>query len=96
MVVLGASGASNSSFLRAGLLPRLARNSTAFLPLPVLRPERAAISGETGMVNALTRAFETMSLKVSRKEVRDAVAQGSAAQLTYRQRPSPSPAMAVP
>jgi hypothetical protein len=34
LVILGASGAGKSSFLRAGLLPRLARESQHFLPLP--------------------------------------------------------------
>src|SRR4051812_43468548 len=42
LVILGASGAGKSSFLRAGLLPRLARDDL-FLPLPIVRPERAAI-----------------------------------------------------
>src|ERR1700722_13564014 len=45
MVVLGASGSGKSSFLRAGLLPRLARDDAIFLALPVIRPEAAVISG---------------------------------------------------
>ena len=45
MVVLGASGSGKSSFLRAGLLPRLARDDSMFLPLPVIRPETAALTG---------------------------------------------------
>ena len=44
-VILGASGAGKSSFLRAGLWPRLARDDGHFLPLPIVRPERAAMSG---------------------------------------------------
>ena len=55
LVILGASGAGKSSFLRAGILPRLARDDRHFLPLPIVRPERAAISGETGLVAALTK-----------------------------------------
>ncbi len=42
MVILGASGAGKSSFLRARLLPRLARDDRNFLPLPVIRPERVS------------------------------------------------------
>jgi len=41
LVILGASGPGKSSFLRAGLLPRLGREDRTFLPLPVIRPERA-------------------------------------------------------
>ena len=43
LVILGASGAGKSSFLRAGLLPQLALDSRNFLPLAVIRPERAAL-----------------------------------------------------
>ncbi len=50
LVVLGASGAGKSSFLRAGLLARLARDSRNFLALPIVRPERAALNGANGFV----------------------------------------------
>lgn len=78
MVILGASGAGKSSFLRGGLLPRIGRDPQTFLPLPVIRPERSAISGETGLVSALTSAFEAATLKVARGDVREAVAGGAA------------------
>ena len=55
LVILGASGAGKSSFLRAGLFPRLARDDRNFLPLPIIRPERAAISGETGLLRCARR-----------------------------------------
>ncbi|WP_294537034.1 TIR domain-containing protein [uncultured Rhodoblastus sp.] len=52
-VILGASGSGKSSFLRAGLWPRLKRDDRAWLPLPIVRPERAAISGAYGLAAAL-------------------------------------------
>ncbi len=57
LVVLGASGSGKSSFLRAGLWPRLKRDDLAWLPLPIVRPERAAISGKYGVGQALQQAM---------------------------------------
>ena len=56
-VILGASGSGKSSFLRAGLWPRLKRDDLAWLPLPIVRPERAAMSGKYGLVEALYQAI---------------------------------------
>jgi hypothetical protein len=53
LVILGASGSGKSSFLRAGLWPRLKRDDRAWLPLPIIRPERAVISGTYGLTGAL-------------------------------------------
>lgn len=77
-VVLGASGAGKSSFLRAGLLPRLARDR-AFLPLPIVRPERAALSGEAGFVSSLHDALAQAGIARSRREVARAVERGAVA-----------------
>ena len=52
-VVLGPSGAGKSSFLRAGLLPRLRRDDRRFLPLPIVRPERAVLTGDLGLAKAI-------------------------------------------
>jgi WD40 repeat protein len=60
LVVLGSSGSGKSSFLRAGLWPRLARDDVSFLPLPPIRPEAAVITGNSGLAVALASTFERL------------------------------------
>lgn len=55
-VVLGPSGSGKSSFLRAGLLPRLAREDRRFAVLGVVRPERSALTGKSGLAAAIHSA----------------------------------------
>gem|GEM_PF-425918 len=78
IVLLGASGAGKSSFLRAGLFARMCRDDRAFVPLPVIRPEQAAISGETGFVSALGRMLDEAVIGKPRDELLAAVNGGAA------------------
>lgn len=61
-VILGPSGSGKSSFLRAGLLPRLTRNDRHYHPLEVIRPERNPLFGERGLAQAITHANRDLHL----------------------------------
>jgi WD40 repeat protein len=73
LVILGASGAGKSSFVRAGLIARLARDERAFVPLPIIRPERAAISGDTGLLLSLQTALDAAGIGMARSALRTAI-----------------------
>ncbi len=77
LVILGASGSGKSSFLRAGLWPRLARADTSFLPLPVIRPELAAITGNSGLAASLATAFAGVGGSRTPGEIKANLAQGN-------------------
>ena len=62
LVILGASGAGKSSFLRAGLWPRLKRDDRNFLPLPIIRPERGVVSGKFGLLAALETSINASNV----------------------------------
>ena len=76
LIILGASGSGKSSFLRAGLLPRLKRDDRHFLALPIVRPERAAINGETGLISALEDTSKAVGIATTRAKLRAAVEGG--------------------
>jgi formylglycine-generating enzyme required for sulfatase activity len=80
LVILGASGAGKSSFLRAGLLRRMARDDRNFLPLPIIRPNRAVISGDGGLLMALEGACRAVNFATTRASLRNAI-DGGAPQL---------------
>ncbi|MET0993064.1 MAG: TIR domain-containing protein, partial [Mycobacterium sp.] len=62
-VILGPSGSGKSSFLRAGLIPRLQRADRRFLVLGLMRPERNALTGERGVAAAIHVGRKTLKLR---------------------------------
>ena len=75
LVILGASGAGKSSFLRAGLLARLKRDTERFLVLPTVRPGLAAVTGPTGLRQALglSGALDVATIAAQIARLSDAV-----------------------
>lgn len=78
-VILGASGAGKSSFMRAGVLPRLIRDSRHYQVLPVLRPNRDVFTGSEGVLAALASLADARNVPLSRAEIRRAVESGGTA-----------------
>jgi WD40 repeat protein len=62
-VVLGPSGTGKSSFLRAGVLPRLRREDRRFVLLDIVRPERNVLVGDSGLAQAITRTRARFGLR---------------------------------
>jgi len=87
LVIVGASGAGKSSYLRAGLWPRLQRDDRLFLPMPVIRPGRAVLTGPSGLIVSLDAAFKRQKKPRNRAEIFDALRkpEGLALQLTELQ-----------
>ena len=75
LVILGASGAGKSSFLRAGLWPRLARDDSQWLPLRAIRAGRGgAIEGSEGTCPRSEDVHGRFALQATRADLRDRLA----------------------
>jgi hypothetical protein len=61
-VVLSPSGSGKSSFLRAGLIPRLQDEVRNFLVLGVMRPESKPLTGDRGFAAAIDGARRALKL----------------------------------
>ncbi len=73
LVILGASGAGKSSFLKAGLLARLRRDTLRFHTLPCLRPSRSPLTGPTGLQSVLgmDHPLDTASILTQLRKLRE-------------------------
>ena len=91
-VILGASGAGKSSFLRAGLLPRLRRDSEHFIVLPPIRPESAAILGSQGLLDSLKLSLAAAGQAMSPAQVRTELASVGLAGVLSQIAPAVQPA----
>jgi hypothetical protein len=73
-VILGPSGVRKSSFLHAGLLPRLRRDDRRFLTLGIVRPERHALTGDTGLARSIHSLRKEVGLiEPSLGEIKNAI-----------------------
>lgn len=74
MAIIGASGAGKSSFLRAGLIPRLKRDDHNYLVLPVIRPEGGALKSLTA---SLGQTALDLRLGLAQHDIGKAVSQAA-------------------
>ncbi|UEA17570.1 TIR domain-containing protein [Pasteurella canis] len=73
VAIQGASGSGKSSFLRAGILPRLARLQQQFLVLPLIRPNQLVLSGEKGLIEALFQLCKKLDIRRTKKSIKELV-----------------------
>jgi len=78
LVIQAASGAGKSSFLRAGLCPRLGRTSE-FVPLAIVRPATGIITGQHGLGQGLSQWFGERGRPLSRGSIHAELMTGDAA-----------------
>jgi tetratricopeptide (TPR) repeat protein len=76
LALIGEGGVGKTSFLSAGLWPRLARDGEHFFPLPVIRPDGGPLFGPKGLSAALSEAARHSGRELSETRIRDAIAGG--------------------
>ncbi|MBW4707255.1 TIR domain-containing protein [Roseobacter sp. YSTF-M11] len=96
-IIQGASGSGKSSFLKAGLVCRLERERDVQAVVPTMRFGRAAITGRTGLANALVASFSQAGVKRSAREMQERLLAGALAEeLRALQRLRPPGALILP
>lgn len=70
LVILGASGSGKSSFMRAGIWPRLKRDEARFIVLDPIRPRRDAFASEEGFVLSLQSKCKEVQLAKNLGEIK--------------------------
>lgn len=75
VLVLGASGCGKSSLVRAGLLPRLSRDTDHWLVVPPFRPRRSPFEE---LSVALSRAFRKVGTDLSHERIQHRIRSNSA------------------
>ncbi len=79
-VVMAASGAGKSSFLRAGIVPRLQNDDRNYLVLPTVRPELKALTGVSGLAQAICTTRQKFGLaEPPLGDIKDACTRGDVA-----------------
>ena len=61
-MVLGASGAGKSWFLRAGMVPRLQKDDRSYLVLNIVSPELKALTGVSGLAQSICATRQQFGL----------------------------------
>jgi hypothetical protein len=77
LVIQAASGAGKSSFLRAGLWPRLTRTAE-FVPVAILRPATGIVTGRNGLGQGLAEWFRERRTPVAPGTIHAALMRGDA------------------
>lgn len=83
-VIVGPSGTGKSSFLRAGLIPRLRRDDRHFVVLETVRPGREAITGTEGLAASIALTRQRFGLPGVLGEIKTVLTDGDSAFLRDR------------
>jgi hypothetical protein len=75
LVIQAPSGTGKSSFLRAGIWPRL-RRDPEFLPLAIVRPTHGILTGDYGIIRQTEEALRNEGTLLTRGQLHDILSNG--------------------